>query len=256
MRIKETRPIFYVYEHWRPDKGVCFYVGKGKGKRAFSLRDRSKHHQNIQKRLHRMSLAVDVRIVASNLFEKEAFRVERAQITLRKSEGAPLLNMTLGGEGQSGRSPTPEQRAAISAKLKGRTAHFKGRKHTEETRRILSEKGKLRGAPKHPPEVIAKIAAKHRGMKRSPETCAKIAEKARLRPPRPGRPSPTKGQKLPLEVCAKISAGRKAAWDALRPAIESGAWESPLKGYKHSAATRAKMASSAQKRWHGVASGD
>ena len=21
--------IFYVYEHWRPDKSVCFYVGKG-----------------------------------------------------------------------------------------------------------------------------------------------------------------------------------------------------------------------------------
>lgn len=21
---------FYVYEHWRPDKGECFYVGKGK----------------------------------------------------------------------------------------------------------------------------------------------------------------------------------------------------------------------------------
>ena len=25
---------YYVYEHWRPDKDVCFYVGKGKGGRA------------------------------------------------------------------------------------------------------------------------------------------------------------------------------------------------------------------------------
>ena len=26
--------IFYVYEHWRPDKDTCFWVGKGKGDRA------------------------------------------------------------------------------------------------------------------------------------------------------------------------------------------------------------------------------
>lgn len=26
--------IFYVYEHWRPDKDVCFYVGKGSKGRA------------------------------------------------------------------------------------------------------------------------------------------------------------------------------------------------------------------------------
>ena len=31
---KPLADIFYVYEHWRPDKNVCFYVGKGKGKRA------------------------------------------------------------------------------------------------------------------------------------------------------------------------------------------------------------------------------
>jgi len=28
--------MYYVYEHWRPDKDICFYVGKGKGSRANS----------------------------------------------------------------------------------------------------------------------------------------------------------------------------------------------------------------------------
>jgi hypothetical protein len=27
-----------VYEHWRPDTGEIFYVGKGKGRRAFELK--------------------------------------------------------------------------------------------------------------------------------------------------------------------------------------------------------------------------
>jgi hypothetical protein len=30
-----TAKKFYVYEHWRPDKDVCFYVGKGHGRRAY-----------------------------------------------------------------------------------------------------------------------------------------------------------------------------------------------------------------------------
>lgn len=32
---------FYVYEHWRPDTGVCFYVGKGKEKRAWDMKRRA-----------------------------------------------------------------------------------------------------------------------------------------------------------------------------------------------------------------------
>lgn len=35
---EETRTDYYVYEHWRPDKSACFYVGKGKyQKRAFDM---------------------------------------------------------------------------------------------------------------------------------------------------------------------------------------------------------------------------
>ena len=28
MKTIQTGPVFYVYEHWRPDLDVCFYVGK------------------------------------------------------------------------------------------------------------------------------------------------------------------------------------------------------------------------------------
>ena len=39
---------FYVYEHWRPDRDECFYVGKGKGGRANVMYGRNRHHEAVQ----------------------------------------------------------------------------------------------------------------------------------------------------------------------------------------------------------------
>ena len=53
---------FYVYEHWRPDTGACFYVGKGNGDRAFRVKkNRNRHHANIVAKLEKDSLQVEVR---------------------------------------------------------------------------------------------------------------------------------------------------------------------------------------------------
>lgn len=65
---------FYVYEHFRPDKGVCFYVGKGKyPKRAWDMRTRSRWHsvsnkgkkrtdeQNAARRKPRLDLSKEAR---------------------------------------------------------------------------------------------------------------------------------------------------------------------------------------------------
>lgn len=39
-----TSGLYYVYEHWRLDKDECFYVGKGRGNRAYKMRDRNRFH--------------------------------------------------------------------------------------------------------------------------------------------------------------------------------------------------------------------
>lgn len=59
-------------------------------------------------------------------------------------------NMTLGGSGSKGCFQTEESRAIISSKAKGRKGSFLGRKHTEETKKLLSDNAKKRVGDKNP----------------------------------------------------------------------------------------------------------
>ena len=59
--------MFYVYEHWRPDTNVCFYVGKGKGNRAWAMNRRNKHHKSVQSKLTSLGLSVYVKIIIENI---------------------------------------------------------------------------------------------------------------------------------------------------------------------------------------------
>jgi plasmid stability protein len=116
-----------------------------------------------------------------------------------------------------GRVVSAETRAKISAALKGRPTGRKGVPLTAEAKKKMSEAGKLRGAPKHPPEVIEKIAAAHRGRKRTLETCAKIAAAALGRPSSTkGKPSPLKGRTLSEAVKTKMSEAAKLRWSLQR----------------------------------------
>ena len=93
--------IFYVYEHWRPDTGVCFYVGKGKGKRAWRMSGRKNpHHTAIVSKLTSMGMCVDVRVVCRDLSEEQAFSLEKEKITEYGRDN--LANCTDGGEGVTG----------------------------------------------------------------------------------------------------------------------------------------------------------
>ena len=52
---------FYVYEHWRPDINMPFYVGKGSGNRAFRLKkNRNRHFRNIVSKLEKQGLCVEI----------------------------------------------------------------------------------------------------------------------------------------------------------------------------------------------------
>lgn len=89
----------YVYEHWRPDTNVCFYVGKGTKRRANELRRLNMHHNNIIKHLSAMDLAVDIRIIQDGLTDEAAYSLEIERIAFWKTHGVVLTNKSTGGRG-------------------------------------------------------------------------------------------------------------------------------------------------------------
>jgi len=110
---------FVVYEHWRPDEGRCFYVGKGIRRRARQMNARNRHHLGIQNKLASLGLRVDVRIIADDLTEDGAFALEIERIKYWSDMGYELANHTLGGGGVSGFKLTDEQKAKISLTHRG-----------------------------------------------------------------------------------------------------------------------------------------
>ena len=111
--------LFYVYEHWRPDRDICFYVGKGKGRRANLMYGRSSYHTRVQKKLARQGMCVEVRLVADCLDEDDAFDLEIERIAFWRGQGVALANISGGGDGAS--NPSDETRQKMSAAKKGRS---------------------------------------------------------------------------------------------------------------------------------------
>jgi hypothetical protein len=161
---------FYVYEHWRPDENICFYVGKGFGNRAWITRPRNEHHQSVVNKLSRLGMCVEVRMIESGLNEHEAFTLEKIRIVFWRSRGNHLTNQTDGGDGVSGLIFSKESRAKISV------AH-KGRKLSEE-HKIKIRANSHKGVPR-PEAVLVKL----RGQKRSIESRAKMSawQKGKIR---------------------------------------------------------------------------
>ena len=225
VRTTKTGPIFYVYEHWRPDTDLCFYVGKGHGKRAQRLRrGKNKHHGNIIAKLARIGMCVEVRMVASGLTESEALSVEMQRIAFWRATGVVLANLTAGGEGVSGHKHSAETRAIIKAKRAKQKIT-----HSEETRRKigLATKGKIAGRknPEH--------GDKLRGRKHSDDHRNKISKG-------------NMGHSVSAETRAKIG-------NANRGKVRSAATIEALRishlGNRPSLETRAKMTASHERRW-------
>ena len=159
-------------------------------------------------------------------------------------------NLTDGGLGHVGRSPSKETRAKISV-------GNKGKKRTKETRAKIAAAMKGKSRKPHSKETRAKISVAQTGKKISPETCAKIsaANKAsgRKPPDRTGKKhtsetkakisAANKGKKRSLETRAKISAARKGK-------------KNPFYGKHHSEETLAKMRESHARRKKAVENGD
>lgn len=162
---------FCVYEHWRPDKNVCFYVGKGTNKRAGSvIRRENKHHTRIVEKLKSLGLQVGVRIFSRDLTEADAFALEIARIGHWRNQANDLVNQTSGGEGASGAKQTEASNHKRSKALSGiPKPHLIGKKHSAEHK--------------------SKISAAMVGHKVSEETRLRIsaAQKGKFRPELVGR---------------------------------------------------------------------
>jgi hypothetical protein len=184
---------YYTYAFLREDR-TPYYIGKGKGNRAYRRRDKGiKPPKDKSKIL----------ILKQNLTEEESFRHEVYMIAVfgRKDLGTGILhNRTNGGDGVSGAVVSDETRRKMSEALKGKPrskeirrkiseAH-KGKTHSEKSRRNMSEsqkgktfseetKRKLSEAKKgktFSEEHKRKLSESQKGKSRSEESKRKLSE--------------------------------------------------------------------------------
>ena len=102
---------FYVYVYLRKSDLTPYYIGKGKGRRAW----RADHNVKVPTDL------VRIKIIAHNLYEHEALLLEKKLIALygRKDLNSGILrNMTDGGDGVTGYW-TDDRKAEFSSSRRG-----------------------------------------------------------------------------------------------------------------------------------------
>jgi len=177
---------YYIYFHINPLKNEVFYVGKGKGNRAYDFKRRGQFYKDYISKYR--NIVVD--IIEENLTEQEAFEREIFYIKKigRRDLGlGSLVNLTNGGEGVNGNSsPNKGKTMSDEQKKKISLSHIKY---------WQNRKSKYRGIPRSQ-EVKDKVSQSKIGHKHSQETKDKIR-------------SALKGKKLSDEVRKKMSQSRK-----------------------------------------------
>ena len=122
---------FYVYQYLRSrdskhgPAGSPYYIGKGKGRRAFSMQDRTALVPPNKK---------NIVIVSAGMSETDAFQLEMLLINLHGRidlQEGHLRNRTDGGDGPSGWVPCEETRKKMSEKAHKRWADLTGAERLE-----------------------------------------------------------------------------------------------------------------------------
>lgn len=138
---------YYIYTHINLSNDEVFYIGKGSKRRAYNKRNRSEYWNNIVSK-H----GYDILLIEEDLSEEKAFELEKYYINKfgrRDIGNGTLVNHTNGGDGTTGFEPwnkgtkglytqSEEAKTKISQWMKGRQNTL-GIKHTEETKRKMSE---------------------------------------------------------------------------------------------------------------------
>lgn len=141
---------FYVYEWFIVDTLEVFYVGKGTGNRRFETHNRNQYFMNVYNKYE-----CAVRIFKQSLTNEEACELEKDRIAEMWAKGWAKCNLNNGGTGFAEGELNPIHKRVNSEnyvnpfsvmKFEGEDNHFYGRKHSEESRRKISENRKGKGA--------------------------------------------------------------------------------------------------------------
>jgi NUMOD3 motif len=237
--------IFYVYEHWRPDRGECFYVGKGHGRRAYDMRrGRNRWHKFMTAKLSALGTAVEIKIISEGLTEEEAFAKEVERIEFWKNDGADLCNLTLGGDGPSGRRHSEEWKRANGERMRGRKASPETR--AKQSAAAMGNKKGL--GKKRPQHAIDATAAAQRGIPKNVDHLRKLADAKR------GKPGTPFTEEQKAESSARQKGIPKPEWVKERMRKPKGEEHRRklsvlMTGVKRSAETRAKIAENSRIMW-------
>ena len=216
--------IYYVYEHIRLDKMEPFYIGKGKGERAYDLY-RNDHHDAITDEYGHA-----VVIIADKLTEEEAYWLERDTIE------DYVFNLGYGID-IKGHKDYDHELPHLTNMDWGGIGGKSGVKQSEETKRKIGEKNKGKNpyAGKTEEEMVTigrKMSESHKGIKRSEETKQKISESS-------------KGKKMSDEAKIKMSESHKGQipWNKGKETSEESKRKNSEahKGKKCSEDTKRKM---------------
>lgn len=129
---------YYVYVHLNPNTKEVFYVGIGKGNRAWNQwAGRNKFWENYVNK-H----GFEVELISENLTRKQAEKIEInliAELGRRQiDEGGTLVNRSSGGEGSTGYTHTEEYKQKLSEDRKGKCTR-KERQLSKETKEKISK---------------------------------------------------------------------------------------------------------------------
>ena len=215
---------FYVYEHIRKDTGAVFYIGKGRGGRHCSKRDRNQYWHNVVNKAG----GFDSRVVIEDQSEELILLAEIEKISQLRMLGVTLVNLTDGGEGITGLKRSEESKLAMSQKLKGKSH-------------------------KHTPESIEKIRQANTGVVFSDERKEKLRQKALGRKMLPHvrealneRMKSFKQSEETKEHLRQVNIGRKHTPEAL---AKMSAWQVDRPKLTCPHCNRASSAGNAS-RWH------
>lgn len=169
--LNTTDKKYYVYAWYRKSTNHIFHIGKGTGNRYLdTIHSRNKYFKAI---INKYKDDVDVKLMYKNLYEKDAFDLERKLISEYKEHNECETNFHIGGcGGFPGNSEQRSKKISEFAKTRiGSKNPMFGKTHSINARKHISDANK---GKKLTPEHIEKLRQLSIGRVKSPETLEKM----------------------------------------------------------------------------------